>query len=392
MYVVYNEKDYEIGKGHFIDKDVIYTILNEDTGKTSTLKGISLIAKIRKDIKLSTFTFKNVAYRNRPVGYWDIPLTPQEPIFKVEIDASSGVVQSNNTGLDVSVKFEFEPRACMRGSKTLIRRGSIVINGLVIPINGVDATVHVPDLSMLPYYFYFGSIELRGRVNDSSVLERIVFDNVELDNSLMKFKLCIFAHDCEISHTYTIVDRSIEIDFNNRLMIVGDTRVRLSTVVEYTKKVFLNKDVSAIEFDKFSYLSNYYPCSVIFDGREYDSSEAAYQSMKILDKSERDKFSALSADESRQLGKKIQNSSYLRPDWEQVKFKLMHDIVLAKFSQNTNLRDQLLRTKGASLVEDTTGWCDTIWGRCRCEKCKGKGLNNLGRILTDVRKELENNV
>ena len=72
-----------------------------------------------------------------------------------------------------------------------------------------------------------------------------------------------------------------------------------------------------------------------------------------------------------------------RGDWEQVKEKVMKTALLAKFRQNPALLAQLLGTEERRLVEASTA--DAYWG----SGPKGKGLNRLGAILTDVRAELK---
>jgi len=61
----------------------------------------------------------------------------------------------------------------------------------------------------------------------------------------------------------------------------------------------------------------------------------------------------------------------------------MADIVYQKFLQNPELRDKLLATNDAYLVEGNN-WKDTYWGICN-----GVGENWLGRILMIVRHALK---
>ena len=90
---------------------------------------------------------------------------------------------------------------------------------------------------------------------------------------------------------------------------------------------------------------------------DFDNSEAAYQSMKTLDTSEREQFIGLAGKEAKKLGRKITMS----PEWEGVKYPLMGDVCFAKFSQNQDLKDILLGTGQGELVENTTSWHDNIW-------------------------------
>jgi ribA/ribD-fused uncharacterized protein len=72
----------------------------------------------------------------------------------------------------------------------------------------------------------------------------------------------------------------------------------------------------------------------------------------------------------------------LRPGWERVKDAVMREAVLAKFTQHADLRDVLLGTGDALLVEHTEN--DSYWG----DGGDGSGRNRLGEILMSVRDEL----
>jgi hypothetical protein len=72
----------------------------------------------------------------------------------------------------------------------------------------------------------------------------------------------------------------------------------------------------------------------------------------------------------------------LRADWEQVKDDVMRRAVRRKFETHADIRDILLSTGDAPIVENAPG--DTYWG---CGK-DGTGRNMLGIILMDVRAAL----
>jgi N-glycosidase YbiA len=72
----------------------------------------------------------------------------------------------------------------------------------------------------------------------------------------------------------------------------------------------------------------------------------------------------------------------LRRDWEAVKDQVMLEAVRAKFTQHDDLRELLLGTGDALLVEHTPK--DSYWG----DGGDGSGKNRLGQILMSVRKEL----
>lgn len=135
-----------------------------------------------------------------------------------------------------------------------------------------------------------------------------------------------------------------------------------------------------LRFDgPFRFLSNFWPCQIDFEGITYKSSEAAYQAAKTLDTEQRKEIALLSPGGSKAAGRNLT----LRPDWEEVKVKIMYVIVTEKF-KNPDLRKMLMDTGDAYLVEGNT-WGDCIWG---VDLTKGVGDNMLGQILMKVRNEI----
>lgn len=128
-------------------------------------------------------------------------------------------------------------------------------------------------------------------------------------------------------------------------------------------------------FRDYRWLSNFYPCSVKLGGLVYPSSENAYQAMKFP-KEYREKFVSIDATAAKKLGKK---AKIIPAEWNAASEHLMVLIVASKFSQNADLRELLIQTKGKYL-EETNWWGDTRWG-----VCNGKGDNKLGRILMHYR-------
>lgn len=131
--------------------------------------------------------------------------------------------------------------------------------------------------------------------------------------------------------------------------------------------------------DEYYFLSNFYECPVTYNGLTYKNNEAAFQAQKCITMNERFKFINLNASEAKKLGRRV----VLRKDWEDIKIKVMTAIVKAKFEQNEDLQKKLLATEDAYLEEGNT-WGDRIWGTVN-----GVGANNLGKILMNVRKELQ---
>lgn len=75
----------------------------------------------------------------------------------------------------------------------------------------------------------------------------------------------------------------------------------------------------------------------------------------------------------------------IRKDWESVKDQIMYDAVYAKFTQHEELKELLLSTGNAKLIEHTEN--DAYWG----DGGDGKGKNKLGLILMKVRSALQGN-
>lgn len=133
---------------------------------------------------------------------------------------------------------------------------------------------------------------------------------------------------------------------------------------------------------EYYFLSNFYECPVKYNGYLFNSAEAAFQASKSDTVDSR--FCTMSPGEAKSAGRKVK----LREDWEEVKDAIMRDILLAKFTLNDDLRDKLIATGDAILIEGNT-WHDNYWGVCKCSTCIFRErYNKLGILLMDVRQEL----
>lgn len=127
------------------------------------------------------------------------------------------------------------------------------------------------------------------------------------------------------------------------------------------------------------FLSNFYPCLVMYEGDMYPSSEHAYQAAKTLDRAIRKSIAYLpKPGEAKRAGKHLE----LREGWDKIKVDVMMKILCDKFTRNQDCLVRLLRTGDEELVEGNN-WNDFFWGVCR-----GKGDNWLGKILMQIRSEL----
>lgn len=134
---------------------------------------------------------------------------------------------------------------------------------------------------------------------------------------------------------------------------------------------------------EYAFLSNFEPAETMYDGVLYPSSEHAFVAAKTLSPTLRAYIATIATPgAARRYGRKLD----LRPDWEDVKVDIMHQIVRDKFIRNPELRKKLLATRGEPIAEGNT-WGDVFWGVYH-GAVEISGKNHLGYILMKVRKEL----
>lgn len=139
---------------------------------------------------------------------------------------------------------------------------------------------------------------------------------------------------------------------------------------------------------KYDFLSNFYPCRVSYKGLEYHHTEGAFQAQKSLNEQDKKVIANMVNPSEAKKAAGRRGFVKLRPDWEEVKDQIMDEVLIAKFTQNPELRDRLLATGDAMLVEGNT-WHDNYWGNCICARCRTKvGRNQLGKNLMSIREEL----
>jgi ribA/ribD-fused uncharacterized protein len=131
---------------------------------------------------------------------------------------------------------------------------------------------------------------------------------------------------------------------------------------------------------EYNFLSNFFPCEIVFEGLTYHSVEAAFQAAKCAPLDDRSIFCNLDAATAKRIGRAVD----LREDWEQVKLSVMKTIIREKFFSDKYLGVLLLSTGYEDLVEGND-WNDTFWG---VSNRTGVGQNHLGKILMEVRNEL----
>jgi ribA/ribD-fused uncharacterized protein len=132
---------------------------------------------------------------------------------------------------------------------------------------------------------------------------------------------------------------------------------------------------------EYGCFSNFSKHPVFLKGKRWPTSEHYFQAQKFAGtEHEEEVRKCETAREAANMGRS--RKLPLRRDWERVKEQIMLEVVRAKFTQHDDLKQVLLVTGDATLVEHTAN--DSYWG----DGGDGSGKNRLGRILMQVRDEL----
>lgn len=128
--------------------------------------------------------------------------------------------------------------------------------------------------------------------------------------------------------------------------------------------------------------SNFAPYPVKLKGKLWATSEHYFQAQKFAGTPHEAKIrKAISPMKAAELGRT--RKVRIRDNWEHTKDNVMLEVVRAKFAQHHELKELLLETGNALLIEHTEN--DDYWG----DGGNGKGKNKLGKILMKVRDELK---
>lgn len=141
----------------------------------------------------------------------------------------------------------------------------------------------------------------------------------------------------------------------------------------------------------YAFLSNFYPAPLKYKGMYFATSEHAYQFTRATFLGKHDAaFSARTA-KTPQEAKRACARVLSTKEWDSCKYKIMKEIVYAKFSQNPTLQPQLTATGDNPLLEASY---DSYWG-CGLPLTSKKmihgewqGMNCLGAILAECRADI----
>ena len=135
------------------------------------------------------------------------------------------------------------------------------------------------------------------------------------------------------------------------------------------------------EGDDYGYFSNFYFSPIQLKGKIWRTSEHYFQAQKFAGtRHEREIRKAVSPSKAARLGRS--RSKPLRKDWERIKDNVMRTCLYAKFTQHEDLKQKLLDTGDAILIEHTHN--DSYWA----DGGVGSGKNMLGKLLMELREKL----
>lgn len=136
--------------------------------------------------------------------------------------------------------------------------------------------------------------------------------------------------------------------------------------------------------EEYGYFSNFSAHPFMLDDKYWVTSEHYFQAQKFISTvPEYAEQIRLAASPMKAANMGRSRKYPIRKDWEQQKDDVMLRAILAKFQAHKDMKDILLATGDAVLVEKTTS--DTYWG-CGSD---GTGLNKLGLLLMEVREKLK---
>ncbi|GLB34610.1 putative protein with domain of unknown function (DUF1768) [Lyophyllum shimeji] len=130
--------------------------------------------------------------------------------------------------------------------------------------------------------------------------------------------------------------------------------------------------------------TNFSDHPVIYNGKKYPTSEHLFQSFKFHDHRPglAEHIRTCSTRPSVAFSEARRFQPEVRPDWKQVNIEKMDIAIELKFTQHEDLKEELLATGDAELVEDSDK--DAFWGI----GADGKGRNELGKALMRLRDKL----
>ncbi len=104
--------------------------------------------------------------------------------------------------------------------------------------------------------------------------------------------------------------------------------------------------------DEYGVFSNFSRHRIFLKDKVWRTIEHYFQAQKFAGKKQEEEIRrAFTPKQAAQIGRDRKNP--LRLDWEEVKVEIMREALVAKFTQHKDLREILIKTEDALLVEHT---------------------------------------
>lgn len=165
-------------------------------------------------------------------------------------------------------------------------------------------------------------------------------------------------------------------------MVMSEPQIRT-----YHAKDVVRFRKTAEEFGGLSNMAPGYPIVVL--GHQIRSSEALYQACRFPHLPE---VQRMILNEGSPMTAKMRSKPYRkdsRPDWEEVRVKVMRWCLRVKLIHNWHkFSELLLSTENRPIVEDSRK--DSYWGAMPLDNETLNGQNVLGRLLMELREKLRN--
>ena len=206
---------------------------------------------------------------------------------------------------------------------------------------------------------------------EGAALEQSIKDDEVLSNYLDRMVILPRPEGTEGVSSSLVRERMLRGESSSDLLCPGVWEL----FKEYTAADF--PDTITRFKGEYDYLSNRYPCRIVWEGLEYRSAEAAFQASKCKDEKERKVFAGCSTDKAVLKGKELKPYA----GWEDAQISIMESILQAKFEQNPALMRKLVET-GSRVLLNGNNKQETFWS---INLYSWIGENHLGRILMNIR-------
>ena len=130
---------------------------------------------------------------------------------------------------------------------------------------------------------------------------------------------------------------------------------------------------------EFSWLSNFFPIKIEYDGIVYPSVENAYQAGKLINKKDREMFIDITPGQAKRLWRNYPTYNLT----EEFRLNLMYQLLSIKFNQEPF--KSLLCATGDCYIQEGTRWFEPFWGK---QLSTGEGKNMLGHLIMNIREKL----